>query len=84
MAAERIIVDDGFRTIREVLAHEKSTLLSDRDSFWDLKRKPGDALSLVDSNFLAHKARSATCERYSWVVRARRMCDSVGAVPRSL
>lgn len=71
MAAERIIVGYGFPTIREVLKDGESALLAVPDSYEDLERKLGYALSLNYPSDMAQKARKIAYDKYSWEKRAK-------------
>ena len=70
MAAGRIIVGDGFPTIREVLTHGESALLADPDSLDDLKTRLAEALDSEDACRIASNARHLALEQYSWKARA--------------
>jgi len=70
MAAERIIVAQGFPAIREVLKDGDNALLADPDSYEDLESKIRHALSIEYPNALARKARIDAFNKYSWEKRA--------------
>ncbi len=66
MASGRVIVGHGFPTIKEVLKDGREALLVDPDSFDDLKKKIGMALSLKCAPEMARQARQLAFKEYSW------------------
>ena len=78
MAAGRVIVGDGFPTIREVLTDGEDAFLVDPDSFPDLVEAMGKALSLGYPNQMADRARRLVLEKYTWKERARRILERIG------
>ena len=77
MAAGRIIVGDGYPTIREVLQDGRHALLADPDSFADLQRKMKQALSMPYPNPLARAAQDTAREQYTWTRRAQTILETV-------
>lgn len=69
MAAERIILGQGFPTIKEVLTDSKNALLANPDSFEELAEKLKLALSMDYPNHLAKNARIDAINKYSWEKR---------------
>ena len=78
MAAGRIIVGHGFPVIREVLKDGQTALLTQPDSYEDLKSKLRHALTLSYPNTLAQKARITALNNYSWQRRVTAIIEAVG------
>ena len=77
MAAGKIIVGDGFPTIREVLTDGESALLSDPDSFESLKEKVSQALRMDMDSPMARRARDLAADKFSWLCRAQSIRDKI-------
>lgn len=76
MAAGRIIVGHGFRTIKEVLTHGTDAYLVDPDEPEDLFVKLRQALDEMPEEF-GTRARQLAFERYTWNQRARDIVNSL-------
>jgi glycosyltransferase involved in cell wall biosynthesis len=77
MAAGRTIVGDGFPTIHEVLTHGRDALLSDPDSFDDLRENLARALRMSHPNPIGEAAHKLASARFSWEARARGVLSSL-------
>ncbi len=77
MATGKIIVGDGYPTIREVVRHGEHALLSTPEDFPDLKRQLGAALEMGYPNSMGEAARSLAMAHYTWQQRARRILEKV-------
>jgi len=76
MAAERIIVEHGFPTIKEVITHNQNAILIKPDSLENLIVKTGDALKLLDNYFMSVQPRKLVKEKYTWQKRVENNFDS--------
>jgi len=79
MAAGRIIVGDGYPTIREVLTDGKNAFLARPDAFESLREKLAAALLRSYPDDMAGEARKLAMSEYSWKQRARRILDALPA-----
>ncbi len=77
MASQRIIVGDGFPTVKEVLVDGETAYLSDPDSFEELGMKLAQALSESYPSEIAINAYNTATSKYSWNTRARKILESV-------
>lgn len=77
MASGRIIVGHSFPTIREVLTDQHTALLSDPDSFDNLKEKLSIAIDQHYPNKIANNARKLAIESYTWKMRAQKIIESI-------
>lgn len=77
MAAGRIIVGQGFPTIKEVLKDGDTAILTEPDSYEDLERKLRYALSLDYPNAMAQKARDLSLNSYSWTKRSKSILEAL-------
>lgn len=73
MASGRIIVGDGYPTIKEVLRDKKTAYLSYPESFEDLKSNLSLALNQSYPNSMAQSARILSFKEYSWKIRAQKI-----------
>lgn len=75
MAAGRVIVGDGFPTIREVLQNNIHALLvtpEDTDELLDALKR---GLNLKSANSLSTNSRRLAISKYTWQIRAGRVID---------
>lgn len=77
MASERIIVGQGFPTIKEVLEDRKTALLTDLESFEQLRDKLKFALENSEVQCIAKQARNLALHKYSWDQRAKIITNHV-------
>jgi len=77
MAAGRIIVAHGFRTIKEVLTHNQNAIICDPESMEDLIEKTGLALHMDNSTKLSKQSRMDVFEKHTWAQRAAKILENV-------
>ncbi|MFC1462233.1 glycosyltransferase [Verrucomicrobiota bacterium] len=70
MASGRIIVGDGYPTIREVLTDGQEALLAEPDNVGDLKLRLSEALEMSYPNEMASAARDLALSKHTWQGRA--------------
>lgn len=80
MAAERIIVGQGFPTIHEVIEDGVHAYLSDPDSFDDLFKKLNQALDSPDTD-MAKRAHDRVLDKYTWTKRCEYMVNLLETIP---
>ncbi len=71
MAAGRVIVADGFPTIKEVIYDKVNGLLVIPGSFSDLIKQTQKALIYSESNKIGSQVRAEAFEHYSWTKRTQ-------------
>ena len=77
MAAGRIIVGNGFPSIKEVLTDGITAHLANPDSFQDLYKKMETALNDRYPSELAQRARELALKEYPWKKRAQKILDRI-------
>ena len=70
MAAGRIIVGDGYPTIREVVTDGEEALLAEPDDLTDLRAKLAEALKMKYPNGMATAASNRVLAKHTWQIRA--------------
>lgn len=78
LAAGRIIVGDGFPTIREVLRHGEHAWLAEPDRYADLRAQMAAALAAPVDDPMRARAR-ALAREYTWDRRAGRLLEAFDA-----
>ena len=77
MASGRIIVGQGFPTIKEVLTDSESAYLADPNSFDELAKKLRVALHDTYPSKVADNARKLAFKYYSWDKRAKKILNDI-------
>ena len=78
MAAEKIIIAEGFKTIKEVLNHKVTALLSDPDDFESLCKNIEFAKNNMNSlKIISEKSRNLALKEFSWKKRAKHIITEI-------